>query len=326
MKRREFIAALGGAAAWPLGVGAQQTAMPVVGLLNAQTSSAAQPLFAAFRRGLGDIGFVEGRNISIVYRSAEGNLALLPELANELVRIPVSVIAAVGGDKSALSAKAATAIIPIVFTTGGDPVEMGIVASLNRPDRNVTGATFLGSLVVTKQIGILRDMVTKLATIGVLGSGTNPMTPSIIREAQAAAQAAGLEAVVMDVKNDRDIDDAFARFVEQHVDALVIANSALLNSRRDRLIELATRHAIPAIDTNREFPANGGLMSYGADLTDTYRQAGVYVGRILRGEKPADLPVMQPTRFQLVINLKTSKALGLTVPASLYAIADEVIE
>jgi putative ABC transport system substrate-binding protein len=326
MKRREFIAGLGGAVAWPLAGRAQELAMPVVGLLNGQTSAAAQNLLAAFRRGLDDTGFVEGRNISIVYRSSEGNFALLPELANELVRIPVAIIAAVGGDNSVLSAKAATATIPIVFTTGGDPVDTGIVASLNRPDRNVTGATFLGSLVVTKQIGILRDMVTKLTTIGVLVGNTNPMTPSILKEAQAAAQVARLKMVVISVNSDRDIDDALARFVEQHVDALVIASAVFLNSRRDRLIELAARHAIPAIDTNREFPANGGLMSYGSDLRDTYRQAGVYVGRILRGAKPADLPVMQPTRFHLAINLKTSKALGLTVPPPLLAIADEVIE
>jgi putative ABC transport system substrate-binding protein len=326
MRRREFIASLGGAVAWPLAGRAQELAVPVVGLLNGQTSAAAQNLLAAFRRGLDDTGFVEGRTISIVYRSSEGNVALLPELADELVRIPVTIIAAVGGDNSVLSAKAATATIPIVFTTGGDPVETGIVASLNRPGRNVTGATFLGSLVVTKQIGILQDMVAKLTAIGVLVGNSNPMTPSIIKEAQAAAQVARLKMVVISVNSDRDIDDAFARFVEQHVDALVIASAVFLNSRRDRLLELATRHSIPAIDTNREFPANGGLMSYGSDLRDTYHQAGVYVGRILRGAKPADLPVMQPTRFHLAINLKTSKALGLTVPPSLLALADEVIE
>jgi putative ABC transport system substrate-binding protein len=326
MRRREFFVALGGAAAGPLAARAQPSAMPVVGLLNGQTSAAAQNLLAAFRRGLADAGFVEGRTVSIVYRSAEGNFALLPELANDLVHIPVAVIAAVGGDNSVLSAKAATATIPIVFTTGGDPVQMGIVASLNRPDRNVTGTTFLGSLVVTKQIGILRDMVRKLTTIGVLGGRTNQMMPSIIKEVQAAAQVAGLKTVIMEVNSDRDIDNAFERFVEQHVDAFVIASAVFLYSRRDRLIELAMRYAIPAIDTNREFPANGGLMSYGADLRDAYRQAGVYVGRILHGEKPADLPVTQPTRFELVINLKTSKALGLSVPPSLFAIADEVIE
>jgi putative ABC transport system substrate-binding protein len=325
MRRRDFITVLGGAAAWPLAARAQQQ-MQVIGLLNGQSSGTSTNALAALRQGLAAAGFVEGRNLAIVYRGADGDIARLPALAAELVRIPVAVIAAVGGDNAVLSAKAATATIPIVFTTGGDPVDTGIVARLNRPGGNVTGASFLGSLVATKQIGLLRDMVPKLATIGLLVAHENPMTPSIIKEAQEAAQVVGLKTVVMEVNSDRDIDDAFARFVEQHVDGLVISSAVFLNRRQDRLAVLATRHAIPAIFTGRDFPANGGLMSYGADATEAYRQAGIYVGRILKGEKPADLPVMQPTKFELVINLKTAKTLGLTVSNQMQLLADEVIE
>jgi putative ABC transport system substrate-binding protein len=287
---------------------------------------AIRPQLVAFRQGLGETEFVEGRNLAIVYRSAEGRPERLPALAAELVGIPVAVIAAVGGDASVLSAKAATATIPIVFSTGGDPVETGIVANINRPGGNVTGASFLGSLVVTKQIGLLRDMVTKLATIGLLVSYSNPMTPSIIKEAQAAAEIARLKTFVIDVKSDREIDDAFARFAEQQVEALIITSAVFFARQQDRLVALARQYAIPAIYNNREFSAGGGLLSYGADSRDAYRQAGVYVGRILRGEKPGDLPIMQPTRFELVINLTTVKALGLTVPPGLLAIADEVID
>ena len=328
MKRREFITLLGGAAAaWPLAARAQQArSMQVIGLLNGQTSAASTNSIAAFRQGLAEAGFVEGRNLAIVYRSAEGDIARLPALATELVALQVAAIAAVGGDNSVRSAKAATTTIPIVFTTASDPVETGIVASLNRPGSNVTGATSVGSMVVTKPIGLLRDMVPKLATLGLVASPLVPMVGSIIRDVQAAAQAIGLKAVVADVNSERDIDNAFQHLVEQQMDGLLVPPGVFFGRLRDRLILLAARHAIPAIAMNRDYPAQGGLMSYGAVSGDMYRQAGLYVARILKGDKPANLPVMQPTKFEFVINLQTARTLGIAVPASLLAIADEVIE
>jgi putative ABC transport system substrate-binding protein len=329
MRRRKFMTLSAGAAAaslsaWPLAARAQQRAMHVIGLLNGQATGANQ--LGAFRQGLAEAGFVEGRNLAIVYRSAEGNSARLPVLAAELVGLQVAVIAAVGGDNSVFSAKAATATIPIVFTTAGDPVATGIVASLNRPGGNVTGATGLGGLLGPKQIGLLRDLVPRLATIGLLVSPANPMSPSIARDVQAAAQSVGLKVLVAEANNERDLDDAFAHLNGQRVDALVLASGAFFNRYVDRLVALAARHAIPTIFANRDFAADGGMMSYGADLKDAYHQAGIYTARILKGDKPADLPVTQPTRFELVINLKTVKSLGLTVPPGLLAIADEVIE
>jgi ABC-type uncharacterized transport system substrate-binding protein len=324
--RRELIAVLSGAAVtWPLAARAQQPAMPVIGLLNGQSRT---DLLPAFRQGLSEAGFDEGRNVAIVYRSTDGEVDRLPALAAELVRLRVAVIVAVGGDNSVRSAKAATATIPIVFTTGGDPVESGHVASLSRPGGNITGATFLGSMAGAKQIGLLRDMVPGLATIGLLVSSLNaPIAAAITKDVQGAAQAAGVKAVVVDVRSARDLDTAFAQLVEQRVEALVIGSLAFFSQTNlDRVAALSAQHKIPAIFAGREFPVAGGLMSYGADIRDAYRQAGVYVGRILKGDKPADLPVMQPTKFVLVINMKTVKALGLTVPPGLLAIADEVIE
>jgi len=240
----------------------------------------------------------------------------------------VGVIAAVGGDNSVRSAKAATKTIPIVFTTGGDPVESGIVPSLSRPGGNVTGATFLGSMAAPKQIGLLRDLVPKLATIGLLVSPVSTPAGADVttREVQTAAQAAGIKAVIVDLNSEHDIDAAFARLIEQRIDALVFTGIVFLNRYRDRMVALTAQHRIPAVFTNRVFPEAGGLMSYGADAGDAYRQAGVYVGRILKGDKPADLPVMQATKFVFVINMRTVKALGLIVPPGLLAIADEVIE
>jgi putative tryptophan/tyrosine transport system substrate-binding protein len=325
-KRREFITLLGGTAVWPLPARAQQQQMSVIGLLNGQSSAASIGQLAAFRQGLAESGYFEGRNLAIVYRSAEGDVARLPALAAELVQIPVAVLAAVGGDSTVRSAKAATATIPIVFTTAADPVEAGIVASLNRPGGNITGATFLGSLVAAKQIGLLRDVVPKLATIGLLLSPSISMSESITRDVQAAAQAGGLKAVVVGISREGEIDAAFSHYAEQRVDALVIASGVIFNRLRDRIVSLAARHALPAISTDRLYPAAGGLMSYGADNRDAYRQAGLYVSRILRGDKPGNLPVVQPTKFVLVINMKTTKALGLTAPPGLLAIADEVIE
>ena len=327
MRRRDLIILLGGAAAtWPLTVRAQPRTMQVIGLLAGQPSATLAVSLAAFRQGLGESGFVEGRNLAIVYRSAEGKPERLPALAAELVSIPVAVIAAVGGDVSVLSAKAATATIPIVFTTGGDPVETGIVASLARPGGNVTGASFLGSLVAAKQLSLLRDVVPGLATVGLLLNPTNPSNVLTSRDVQAAVQPLGLKLVSADAVDDGDIDKAFAYFVEQKVDGLIIASAVFFNRNLQRLISLAARHAIPSIFNGREFPTDGGLMSYGADSRDAYRQAGLYVARILKGAKPADLPVMQATKFEVVINLKTAKALNLTIPPGLLAIADDVVE
>ena len=326
MRRREFITLIAGAtAAWPLAARSQQPAMPVIGLLNGQSTTSLLP---GFRQGLSEAGFDEGRNVAIVYRSAEGELERLPALAAELVRLRVGVIAAVGGDNSVRSAKAATKTIPIVFTTGGDPVESGIVPSLSRPGGNVTGATFLGSMAAPKQIGLLRDLVPKLATIGLLVSPVSTPAGADVttREVQTAAQAAGIKAVIVDLNSEHDIDAAFARLIEQRIDALVFTGIVFLNRYRDRMVALTAQHRIPAVFTNRVFPEAGGLMSYGADAGDAYRQAGVYVGRILKGDKPADLPVMQATKFVFVINMGTVKALGLIVPPGLLAIADEVIE
>jgi putative ABC transport system substrate-binding protein len=299
--------------------------MQVIGLLNGQPSAATANFLVAFRRGLAEAGFFEGRNLAIVYRSGEGSAERLPALATELVNIPVAVVAAVGGDTSVLSAKAATATIPIVFTTGGDPIELGIVPSLNRPGGNVTGATFLGALVGGKQIGLLRDMLPRLRTLGLLLSVTNSMDPSIQKDVQAAAQSVGVKLVVAPAAGEGDIDRAFAQFVEQRVDA-VIASGIVSFRYRDRVAALAAQHAIPAISNNREFVDVGGLMSYGAVASEAYRQAGVYVARILKGDKPADLPVVQATKFGFAINLKVARTLGLSVPPTLLAIADEVIE
>jgi putative ABC transport system substrate-binding protein len=325
MRRREFTTLVGGAAtAWSLTARAQQPAVPFIGLLNGQASTGFLP---AFRRGLSEMGFDEGRNVAIVYRSAEGEVGRLPSLAAELVRLRVAVIAAVGGDNSVRSAKAATTTVPIVFTTGGDPVEIGIVASLSRPGGNVTGATFLGTLAPAKQIGLLRDVVPKLTTIGLL---VDPLsianTAALATDVQRSAEAAGMKAVVAEVSSDRDIDPTFAHLVEQRVDALVISGLVFFNRYRDRIVALTAQHRIPAIFSNRVFPAAGGLMSYGADANDAYRQAGAYVGRILKGDKPANLPVMQATKFELVINLKTAKSLNLTIPPGVLAIADEIVE
>jgi len=325
MRRRDLITLLGGAAAWPLTARAQQ-AMPVIGLLNGQSSVTSAHLVPAFRQGLADAGFAEGRNLAIVYRWADGDAAKLPALAAELVRIPVAAIVAVGGNTSVLAAKAATTTIPIVFTTASDPVEAGLVTSLNRPGGNVTGVTFLSSRVAAKQIGLLRDMVPKLKTIGYLTSPLVPMAAAGTRDVQAAAEAAGLRDVIVSLESERDIDAGFETFVAQRVDAAVLSSGAIFGPFRDRLVTLAARHAIPMIYTNREYPEAGGLISYGGDIRDAYRQVGLYVGRILRGDKAGDLPVLQPTRFELVINMKTVKSFGLTVPPGLLAIADEVIE
>jgi putative ABC transport system substrate-binding protein len=327
MRRREFITLLASAAAGlPVAASAQSPPIAVIGVLNGQFTAQSANLIVAFRKGLGEAGFVEGRNLAIVYRSSEAAVDRLPALAKELVDLPVAVLAAVGGDQAVLAAKAATTTIPIVFTTGGDPVLTGFVASMNQPGGNLTGATFLGSLVAPKQIGLLRDVVPRVSTIGLLLNPANPMSPKVATEVQEAAQSVGLKLVLAETNTTAEIDAAFVRFSEQQVDALIIESAVFFNRNRNRLVMLCAQHRIPAIFNNRDFPDAGGLMSYGADTGDSYRQAGSYVGRILRGAKPVELPIMQPVRFEFVINLKTAKALGLTVSPVVLAISDDVIE
>jgi putative ABC transport system substrate-binding protein len=332
MRRREFITFMAGAtvpgaiAPWPLVARAQNAVLAVIGVLNGQFTAQSAKLLAAFRKGIEEAGFVEGRNLAIVYRSSEADVDRLPALAKELVDLNVAVLAAVGGDNAVIAAKAATTTIPVVFTTGGDPVLTGFVASMNRPSGNMTGTTFLGSLVAPKQIGLLRDVVPNLSTIGLLLNPANPMSPRVGAEVQEAAQSVRLKLVTLEANTVAEIEAAFTQFAAQQVGALIIESAVFFNRNRNRLIMLCAQHRLPAIFNNRDFPDNGGLMSYGADTADSYRQAGNYVGRILKGVKPADLPIMQPVRFELVFNLKTARALGLTVSPVILVISDELIE
>jgi ABC-type uncharacterized transport system substrate-binding protein len=324
MKRRAFIALLGGAAAWPLAARAQQPAMPVVGFLRSTSLAAFTHFVTAFRQGLMEAGFVEGQNVAIEFRSAEGRDERLPALLAELIGRPVALI--VANSPAALAAKAATTTVPIVFATGSDPVRDGIVTSFNRPGGNVTGVVFVSGLLGAKRLELLRQLAPKATMIAMLVNPNSPNTEAERRDVQAAAVTIGQQLLVLDVSSARDIDIAFATSVERGVGALLVGSGAFLNSNRERIVALAARHAPPASYSLREFAVEGGLMSYGASVTDAYRQVGLYAGRILKGEKAGDLPVMQSAKFEFVINLKTAKALGLEIPPTLLALADEVIE
>jgi putative tryptophan/tyrosine transport system substrate-binding protein len=326
LKRREFITLLGGGvAAWPLAAHAQG-ATPVIGFLSAASSGPFAHFTAAFRQGLQALGYVEGKNVAVDYRWAEGQYDRLPELATDLVRRNVAVIVATGGPASGLAAKAATVTTPIVFIHALDPVKAGFVASLNRPGGNTTGVYLFTSALEPKKLELLHEVVPKAVVIGVLTNPRNPNAETISKDLQTAAGKLGLQIQLVHAAVETEFDAAFTSLVQQGAGALVVAADPFFNARREELVTLAARHAIPAIYEWREFAAAGGLMSYGTILADAYRQVGVYTGRILKGEKPADLPVVQPARFELVINLKTAKALGLQIPDKLLALADAVIE
>jgi putative ABC transport system substrate-binding protein len=326
MKRREFIALLGGAATWPLAARAQQATLPTVGYLYVATPEAHASRVAAFRKGLSETGYVEGRDVAIEYRWAHNEPARLPGLAADLVHRPVTIIAA-ADLPSALAAKAASTTIPIVFETAADPVQVGLVASLNRPGANVTGVTNTGGELGAKRLGLLHELLPGAARFALLVNPNNPiLAEAWIKDTQTAAAAIGLQLEILRASTDREIDAAFTSITQKRIDALAVMPDNLFTTRHVQFATQAARHAVPAIYSSREYAEVGGLMSYGTNILDAYRQAGIYVGRILKGEKPTNMPVLQPTKFEFVINLQTARALGLTVPSSLLAVADEVIE
>ena len=326
MRRREFITLLGGAAAWPLAARAQQAAIPVIGFLSSRSPSESASVEAAFREGLKEAGYIEGQNLHVAFRWADGQFARLPSLAEALVDLRVAVIVAVGGVNAAFAAKSATATIPIVFVVGGDPVANGLVTSLNRPGGNITGMTVMSAELVLKRLELLREIAPKLAALAMLANPLSPESTSEIKDVQAAAQTMGLQLKIFNASTLNELNTAFTAIAELRPDALLVASDPFFLLRREELTVLAARIGAPAIYPFREFAPSGGLISYGTNIASTYRQAGIYTGRILRGVKPAELPIMLPTQFWMVINLKTAKTLGLDVPTTLLARADEVIE
>lgn len=326
MRRREFLGVVGGVAAWPLAASAQQTAMPLIGVLSSRTASDSAMLMEAFGKGLNEFGFSDGKTVSIKYSFADGNLDKLPDLATDLVRQDVSVLVAVGGSNSALAARRASSTIPIVFVIGGDPVKLGLAASLARPAGNATGMTISSGRLAPKRLGLLREVAPNAQAFAGL---TNPNTPEGRAQSSDMLDAAlslGLKIRFLEASDGKSIENAFATVHENNVDALMIGSDPVFDVNRDKLVALVAATRLPAIWQFRDFTVAGGLMSYDPDIQDAYRQAGVYVGRVLKGVRPTDLPIHQPTKFKLVINLKTARLLGLTVPATILAQADEVIE
>ncbi|MFL5097513.1 MAG: ABC transporter substrate-binding protein [Xanthobacteraceae bacterium] len=326
MRRREFILALGGAAAWPLPLSAQQPAMPVVGFLNTASPAPFNHLVAAFRSGLEEAGFVEGRNVALEFRWADGRYERLPALAAELVQRSVAVLATSGGDPALLAARAVTTTIPIVFLIGSDPVELGYVASFNKPGGNLTGVHQLTAMLGAKRLGLLREVAPRAALMGVLINPSFPPAAAMLKDAEKAAASLGIRVLALNATTESEFEPAFSTLAREQASALLIGADPFFNSRRDLLVALAARYRVPTIYEFREFALAGGLMSYGTSLSDSYRQAGNYAGRLLKGARPAELPIVQSSKFELVVNLKTAKALGLEVPPGLLTAADEVIE
>jgi putative tryptophan/tyrosine transport system substrate-binding protein len=327
VKRREFITLVGGAAAaWPLATRAQQQTIPVIGFMSGRSLADSAKEVKAFHQGLAEAGYIEGNNVAIEYRWADGRYDGLPTLALDLVARRISVIAAVGGGASGLAAKSATSNIPIVFATGGDAVQIGLVTSINRPGGNVTGVNIIFGALGPKRLGLLHELVPATTSVGMLVNPTYPSARIEVQDVEAAGKSLGLSVHVIEARNENEIEAAFGGFVKHNPGGLLVADDPFLQSQRNRLVLLAARHALPAIYFSRDFVEAEGLMSYGPNLPDVYRLVGVYSGRILRGESAGNLPVLQPTKFELLINLKTAKALGLTVPPTLLARADEVIE
>jgi len=326
MKRREFITLIGGATAWPLAAPAQQPQMPLIGYLSARSPDETAHLVSAFRRGLGENGFVEGQNVTIEYRWALGQYDRLPAMASEFVRLPLTVLTTTGGEPSALAAKAATSSIPIVFASGGDPVKQGLVASYNRPGGNATGVVLLTTPAESKRLGLLRELVPQATRIGFFLNPGLPQFADQLSDVQEAARKLNFQVHVFRASADRDIDSAFETIAREGIQALAVGADPFFNTRREKLVALAARQAVPAIYQFREFAVAGGLASYGIDASDAYRLVGVYTGRVLKGAKPAELPVIETVKFQFVINLKTAKTLGVTISDNVLSLADEVIE
>jgi putative ABC transport system substrate-binding protein len=327
MKRREFIRLLGSAAAaWPLAARAQQPSMPVIGFLSSRSPGESAGVVAAFREGLRDAGFVEGRNLAIAFRWADGRYDSLPALAAELVDLRVALIFAAGGPPTAFAVKAATSTIPIVFSAVSDPVEIGLVPSLNQPGGNITGMAVFNATLAGKRVELTKELIPTAAVIGYLLNPVDQMSAVESRDALAAARALGIDLKILNASSEEDVETAFAAMANLRADALVVAGEPFFDSKRERIVALAARNGVASVYAWREYVLAGGLISYGSDLPESYREAAIYAGRILKGEKPTSLPVKQPTKFRLAVNLKTAKALGLTVPPTLLARADEVIE